>query len=164
MRTKIYTIISFLMLFCFISCSNILADKGQVSPEEVSVSFSFGYSRAIISIAPENYKYTLQGTFAGETKEFCKKLSYKGFLQKTYEVKCGEWLFEITAYNGNNAVYSDSKTVTINNGQNNIDFSLNAIKGGYGRVSVKLSFPDNKGVAKVTAGLYEDIAASDSGS
>ena len=59
MKTKIYSIISFLMLFCFISCSNIISEKGEATSEEVSVSFSFGYNRAIISIAPENYKNLL---------------------------------------------------------------------------------------------------------
>ena len=113
MKTKIYTIISFLMLFCFISCSNILSEKGEATSEEVSVSFSFGYNRAIISIAPENYKYTLQGTFAGETKEFCKKLSYKDFLQKTYDVKCGEWLFEIILLQPVQQPLVDGRTNTI---------------------------------------------------
>ncbi len=164
MKKNIYSIISFLMLFCFISCNNIVSDKAEANNEEVSVSFSFGYSRAIVSVAtPENYEYSLKGTFNGETKDFCEKVSYTDFLQKTYDIFCGDWTFEITAYNGYNAVFSDSKNVTIIKGENNINFSLHAIPGGYGSVSVKLKFPENKGVAKVTAALYKDITAADSG-
>ena len=165
MKTKIYSIISFLMLFCFISCNNIVSDKAEANNEEVSVSFSFGYSRAIVSVAtPENYEYSLTGTFNGDTKNFCEKVSYTDFLQKTFDILCGDWIFEITAYNGNNAVFSDSKKAVITYGVNNIAFSLHPVSGGYGRVSVKLKFPENKGVAKVTASLYEDITAVDRGS
>ena len=154
------------MLFCFISCNNIVSDKVEAYNEEASVSFSFGYSRAIVSIAtPEYYKYSLKGTFDGETKNFCEKISYTDFLQKTYDIFCGDWTFEIIAYDGGDtAIFSDTKSVTISYGANNITFSLHAISGGFGSVSVKLKFPENKGVAKVTAALCEDITATDSGS
>lgn len=164
MKTKIFAIISILLIFCFISCSNVLEEKEEISSGTATVSFNFGNERAIVSTAePENYFYTLKGTYANETKTLCEKMSYTDFLAKSFYISQGDWAFGITAYKGNTAVYSDTQNVAVSLATNTISFTLRAITGGYGSVSVKLNYPSNKGVSKVTAAFYDDITVTDTG-
>lgn len=152
------------MFLSFFSCTNVLEERSESTSKEVSVSFNFGSSRTIVSSAEaEKYFYTLKGTLSGETKSFCEKLAYSSFIAKAFDVKKGEWTFEITAYNNDKPVYSDSKTVKLTTSENTVSFVLRAVTGGTGSVSVKLKYPANKGVSKVTASFYDDIAGSDSG-
>ena len=94
MKTKIFAIISFLLIFCFVSCSNVLEEKEEISSGTATVSFNFGNERAIVSTAePENYFYTLKGTYANETKTLCEKMSYTDFLAKSFYISQGDWAF-----------------------------------------------------------------------
>ena len=164
MKNKILAILSILVFLSFFSCTNVLEERSESTSKEVSVSFNFGSSRTIVSSAEaEKYSYTLKGTLSGETKTFCEKLAYSSFITKAFDVKKGEWTFEITAYNNDKPVYSDSKTVKLTTPENTVSFVLRAVTGGNGSVSVKLKYPANKGVSKVTASFYDDIAGSDSG-
>lgn len=164
MKNKILAILSILVFLSFFSCTNVLEERSESTSKEVSVSFNFGSSRTIVSSAEaEKYFYTLKGSLSGETKTFCEKLAYSSFIAKAFDVKKGEWTFEITAYNNDKPVYSDSKTVKLTTSENTVSFILHAVTGGTGSVSVKLKYPANKGVSKVTASFYDDIEGSDSG-
>lgn len=161
MKTKIFAIISFLLIFCFVSCSNVLEEKEEFASETVAVSFNFGNSRAIVSSAtPSEYTYTLKGTFKGNTSTLCEKLPYDDFISKSFTISHGEWTFEITAYKNDTAVYGGSVTQTLVEGNNTVSFTLRAVTGGSGSLSITLKYPASADVKTILAGLYDSIPSS----
>lgn len=166
MKTKILKLFSILFIFSLFSCSNLFEQVDvKNSSSDVSVSFNFGNSRAIVSTAePEKYKYTLEGTIGEETKTLCDKIAYSEFISKKFEVSKGEWTFKITAWDNDKAVYSDEKSVNLNSSNTTVSFTLRALIGGTGSVSIKLTYDQSADVKKVTAGIYDDLFAADTGS
>ncbi len=166
MKTKLLRLFSIIFIFSLFSCSNLFEQVDvKNSSSDVSVSFNFGNSRAIVSTAePEKYKYTLDGTIGEETKKLCDKIAYSEFISKNFEVSKGEWTFKITAWDNDKAVYSDEKSVNLTSSKTTVSFTLKALTGGSGSVSIKLTYDQSADVKKVTAGIYDDLFAADTGS
>ncbi len=162
MKNKIYTLFVLLISFCFLSCSNLLEEREiNNSTSDTYVSFNFGNERAIVSTAtPVDYTYTLKGTSNEETLTLCEKLAYADFISKHFRLTHGEWTFEITAYKNNIAVFGGSVTQTLVEGNNNVSFTLRAVTGGTGSLSITLNYPSSADVKTILAGLYDSIPSS----
>ena len=162
MKNKIYTLFVLLISFCFFSCSNLLEEREITnSTSDTYVSFNFGNERAIVSTAtPADYTYTLKGTSNEETLTLCEKLSYADFISKHFRLTHGEWTFEITAYKNNIAVFGGSVTQTLVEGNNDVSFTLRAVTGGMGSLSITLKYPASADVKTILAGIYDSIPTS----
>ena len=167
MKIKVFGIISLISIFLLISCNTAVENNTHYnfSEETAKVSFKFETGRSIVSATePTNYTYTLEGTFDGETITLCENISQSAFLAENFSLKKGEWTFRITAYKNRVPLYADLKSVIITADQYTVNFKLSAVTEGTGSVSVRLNYPANKGVTKVTAKLYDSIPATDEGS
>ena len=167
MKIKVFGIISLISIFLLISCNTAVENNTNYnfSEETAKVSFKFETGRSIVSAAePTNYTYTLKGTFDGETITLCENISQSAFLAENFSLRKGEWTFRITAYKNRVPLYADLKSVIITADQYTVNFKLSAVIEGTGSVSVRLNYPANKGVTKVTAKLYDSIPAADEGS
>ena len=162
MKNKIYTLFVLLISFCFFSCNNLLEEREiNNSTSDTYVSFNFGNERAIVSTAtPADYTYTLKGTSNEETLTLCEKLAYADFISKNFRLTHGEWTFEITAYKNNIAVFGGSVTQTLVEGNNDVSFTLRAVTGGSGSLSITLKYPASADVKTILAGLYDSIPSS----
>ena len=115
MKKSLFAFLSFVFLFCFISCSNLLEDKNvSENTDKVKVYFAIGSERAIhSSVQRDSYTYTLTGTHEGNQITLCEKEEYNDFIWNGYDIQTGEWSFELSVYNGNVKIYSATKTATI---------------------------------------------------
>ena len=168
MKTK-YGLILLISVYFFFSCNTAIEEYPVYTAESANedlatVSFNFENGRSIVStVNPQAFTYTLQGTSGGETHTLCENISHSAFLAENFSLRRGDWSFSITAYKNNVPVFSDSKNVTLTAAQTAISFTLHAVTQGSGSISVKLNYPANKGITKVTAKLYDSIPSADEG-
>ncbi len=179
MKTKITAIFSILLLFTFLSCSNSIEEREENNTSDyVSVSFNFGNSRAAMSAAaPEDYTYTLDYFYLRDSYikdncyiqtrfdevTLCEKLSYSEFLSKKFKIKTGVDNFRIYAYKGDSQIYAGVSQVTVDSSTTSISLTLNPMTGGFGGVRIELEYPEDKDIARITAGLYDYVISDDNG-
>lgn len=157
-----FTLISFCALI--LAACSFFQDNDSTSSSG-KVTFAINQARAITSTAGslDSYTYSLKGTFSGKERTFLDKATYSQFAAASLGLDYGSWSFTLTALRGDIPVYSGKKEIDLTQAGALVSFTINAVSGGTASLSVKLNYPENKGVAKVTAGLYESITARDDG-
>lgn len=169
MKTK-YGLILLISVYFFFSCNTAIEEYPVYTTESANedlatVSFNFENGRSIVStVNPQAFTYTLQGTSGGETHTLCENISHSAFLAENFFLTRSDWAFTITAYTNGLPAYTDTKNVTLSSEQNTVSFTLHAVTEGTASISVKLNYPTNKGISKVTAKLYDTLPATDEGS
>lgn len=154
------------------SCGNLFDDSDSsgnalASGEKAAVTFNFAApSRtALPSVKLSSYTYTITATDSNsKTTTLATKQSLTNDTL-TASIDAGTYTFTATAYSGDMAVLTGtSSETTISSSNTSVSITLKAATGGYGTVSVTLKIAESLGASKVTAGIYDDITATDSGS
>ncbi len=163
MKNKLLLLTS-LLVFVFSSCKNI--EQNTANKETTTVTFAAYNARAIYAEhSNSDYTYTISGTSdSGTTFQTDKKYTYTELSSARFEIQQGIWDFTMNAYAGEEVIFSGTKSVTLTDEPASISIPLHAVTGSTASLSVKLNYPENKGVAKITAGLYDSVTDSDTGS
>jgi hypothetical protein len=163
MKNKLLLLTSLLVLV-FSSCKNI--EQGSSNKATATVSFAADSARAIFKEhSNSDYTYTISGTSgSGDNFATDKKYTYEELLSARFEIQKGTWNFTMDAYAEDEPAFSGTKCVTLTDEPVSVSIPLHAVTGSTASLSVKLNYPENKGVAKITAGLYDSVTDSDTGS
>ncbi len=163
MKNKLLLLTSLLVLV-FSSCKNI--EQGTSNKATATVSFAADSARAIYAEhSNSDYTYTINGTSdSGATFATEKKYTYTELSSARFEIQQGAWDFTMNAYADEEVIFSGTKSVTLTDEPASISIPLSAVTGSAASLSVKLNYPENKGVAKITACLYDSVTDSDTGS
>lgn len=170
---NILTLIAAISSVLFFSCSNLQQDEKDtdakahiylkldnsarsVNPEKISLeAFDKFTLKGKLSSSEEEKKETLAAWESdSEETENAKSAYEKMTSDKSLLCDAGEWTFTLTAYRNAAEVYSSEITKTVSVGQNELSFSLSALKTGTGSVQIKLSFAKDEQIKAVKAGLY----------
>ncbi len=162
MKNKLLLLTSLLVLV-FSSCKNI--EQNTSHKETTTVTFAAYNARAIFAEhSNSDYTYAISGTSdSGTTFQTDKKYTYTELSAARFELQQGTWDFTMNAYTGEEVIFTGTKSVTIADEPVSISIPLHAVTGSTASLSVKLNYPENKGVAKITAGLYDSVTDSDTG-
>lgn len=170
---NILTLIAAISSVLFFSCSNLQQDEKDtdgkahiylkldnsarsVNPEKISIEdFDKFTLKGKLSSSEEEKNETLAAWESdSEETENAKSAYEKMTSDKSLLCDAGEWIFTLTAYRNAAAFYSSEITKTVSVGQNELSFSLSALKTGTGSVQIKLSFAKDEQIKAVEAGLY----------
>ena len=162
MKNKFLLLTSLLVLF-FLSCKNIEQDASL--SETTTVTFAADNTRSIYTkLLNPDYTYTIRGKAkSGATFQTDRHYTYNELSPTRFEIQKGTWDFTMNVFTGEEVIFTGTKSVTIDK-SSVISIPVYATTGSIASLSVKLNFPQDKGVAKITATLYDSVTEADAGS
>ncbi|MBR0487190.1 MAG: leucine-rich repeat domain-containing protein [Treponema sp.] len=162
MKNKFLLLTSLLVLILS-SCKNIEQDTSLA--ETTTVTFAADNTRSIYSkLSNFEYTYTIRGKAkSGATFQTDKQYTYNELSPTRFEIQKGTWDFTMNVFIGEEVIFTGTKSVTIDK-SSVISIPVYATTGSTASLSVKLNFPQDKGVAKITAALYDSVTEADAGS
>ncbi|HAC32270.1 MAG TPA: hypothetical protein DCF70_06550 [Treponema sp.] len=152
-----------LLVLIFSSCKNI--EQNTSLSETTTVTFATDNVRSIYTkLSNPDYTYTIRGKAkSGATFQTDRHYTYNELSPTRFEIQKGTWDFTMNVFTGEEVIFTGRKSVTIDK-SSVISIPVYAKTGSTASLSVKLNFPKDKGVAKITAGLYDSVTDSDAGS
>ena len=162
MKNKFLLLTSLLVLI-FSSCKNI--EQNTSLSETTTVTFAADNTRSIYTkLLNLDYTYTIRGKAkSGATFQTDRHYTYNELSYTRFEIQKGNWDFTMNVFWGEELIFTGTKSVTIDK-SSVISIPLYAKTGSTASLSVKLNFPENKGVAKITGALYDSVTEADAGS
>ena len=158
-----FLLLTSLLVLIFSSCKNI--EQNTSLSETTTVTFAADNTRSIYSkLSDSKYTYTIRGKAkSGATFQTDRHYTYNELSYTRFEIQKGTWDFTMNAFTGEEVIFTETKSVTIDK-SSVINIPLYAKTGFTASLSVKLNYPENKGVAKITGALYDSVTEADAGS
>ncbi len=158
-----FLLLTSLLVLIFLSCKNI--EQNTSLSETTTVTFAADNTRSIYSkLSNYNYTYTIKGKAkSGATFQTDRHYTYNELSYTRFEIQKGTWDFTMNVFLGEEVIFTGTKSVTIDK-SSVISIPFCAPIGSTASLSVKLNFPQDKGVAKITAALYDSVTEADAGS
>lgn len=170
---NILALIAAIFSVLFFSCSNLQqyekvtdgkahiylkldSNVRSVNPEKMNLEDFDKFSLEGKLLSSEEEKTETLATWESDSEETENAKSAYAKMASDTSLLCdaGGWTFTLTACRNAIAVYSSEITKTVYLGQNELSFSLTALKTGTGSVQIKLSFEKDEQIKAVEAGLY----------
>ena len=158
-----FLLLTSLLVLIFSSCKNI--EQTPSLTETTTVTFAAETARSIYTThSNTEYTYTIKGKAkSGATFQTDRNYTYNELSYTRFEIQKGTWDFTMNAFTGEELIFTGTKSVTIDK-SSVINIPVYAKTGSTASLSVKLNFPQDKGVAKITAALYDSVTEADAGS